>query len=483
MTPEEVALRYARARAGYELVGYAEVGLPVYEINIQADTLAYKRISPLDEFTLKAVSAGLTLIEDISSFLGINTRVAESVLSGLIHSDDLALAAALGDLSQSLRLTPKGRRTIEEAEITVPEERTFQVHFDGLLRAPLLIREYLYSPKDLRDHELLEIPTIPSTRPELEDLKVEAVQEIVRKAGRHTKETRRDILSIKSIVKRYRKFRPGVALKYRSPQGDTVVAFAIDGRLSEEHERAFARGNGLEKLKLKPSGEDPFEEITKGIGEYLKRSPFPEEEVTKRKIAYEQSAAALARAREEAKTAIISPKPDAEERLRQASQDYEEAAAALAAVPVLSLSVYEHPPVLEEALEKAKERLMIVSPWIHSRVVDRSFLDKLERLLKRNVDVYIGYGFGDNKIDQGALKRLKGLADKYACFRLEDFGNTHAKLLLYDKACVVLGSFNWLSFKGDPNATFRDEQGFLVRIPEVIEEKFNEQVARFTEKH
>lgn len=48
-----------------------------------------------------------------------------------------------------------------------------------------------------------------------------------------------------------------------------------------------------------------------------------------------------------------------------------------------------------------------------------------------------------------------------------------------DKSFVVLGSFDWLSFKGDPSATFRDEQSFYVTLPEVIEDKFKEQLKRF----
>jgi hypothetical protein len=39
-------------------------------------------------------------------------------------------------------------------------------------------------------------------------------------------------------------------------------------------------------------------------------------------------------------------------------------------------------------------------------------------------------------------------------------------------AIVVVTSFNWLSFKGDPQMPFRDERGMLVTIPETVEEIF-----------
>ena len=40
-------------------------------------------------------------------------------------------------------------------------------------------------------------------------------------------------------------------------------------------------------------------------------------------------------------------------------------------------------------------------------------------------------------------------------------------------------SFNWLSFKGDPDRTFRDEQGVLLQEPGLVDQKFNELVMRF----
>ena len=40
-------------------------------------------------------------------------------------------------------------------------------------------------------------------------------------------------------------------------------------------------------------------------------------------------------------------------------------------------------------------------------------------------------------------------------------------------------SFNWLSFRGNPNQTFREEWGTLVAIPAVVEDYFEETVQRF----
>jgi phosphatidylserine/phosphatidylglycerophosphate/cardiolipin synthase-like enzyme len=137
--------------------------------------------------------------------------------------------------------------------------------------------------------------------------------------------------------------------------------------------------------------------------------------------------------------------------------------------------------MLRDALEHATDRLMINSPWITRAVVNRDFLRKLDILLKKKVKVYIGWGLGEEeaKTDPVALKNLIDLMRKYDNFWLTRLGDTHAKVLLVDRRLAVVTSFNWLSFKGDPNRTFRDEQGAVVTIPELVDQKFEWLLQRF----
>ena len=58
-------------------------------------------------------------------------------------------------------------------------------------------------------------------------------------------------------------------------------------------------------------------------------------------------------------------------------------------------------------------------------------------------------------------------------------GNTHAKVLIKDSEFAAITSFNWLSFKGDPNKAFRDEQGTVMQVSDLVEQKFSELVSRF----
>ena len=53
-------------------------------------------------------------------------------------------------------------------------------------------------------------------------------------------------------------------------------------------------------------------------------------------------------------------------------------------------------------------------------------------------------------------------------------------MLVCDRTFMVVTSFNWLSFKGDPKRTFRDERGLLVSLPEQIDAQFEELLGRFS---
>jgi phosphatidylserine/phosphatidylglycerophosphate/cardiolipin synthase-like enzyme len=154
-------------------------------------------------------------------------------------------------------------------------------------------------------------------------------------------------------------------------------------------------------------------------------------------------------------------------------------------VQVRNLYVADHPPLLDDALENARSRLMIISPWIKGKVVNDTFIRRLERLLTKGVRVLIGYGINEQPTqnpfsqDVAAVNNLKALASKYPNFSLNRLGNTHAKVLIKDSDFAAITSFNWLSFKGDPQRTFRDEQGTLLQVSDLVNQKFAELEPRF----
>jgi hypothetical protein len=76
------------------------------------------------------------------------------------------------------------------------------------------------------------------------------------------------------------------------------------------------------------------------------------------------------------------------------------------------------------------------------------------------------------------LERLEKFAKRFSNLVLSKV-DSHAKVLLQDELFVVLGSFNWLSFRGDPDRAFRDEQSALVALPSMVERKFQGELKLF----
>jgi hypothetical protein len=63
-------------------------------------------------------------------------------------------------------------------------------------------------------------------------------------------------------------------------------------------------------------------------------------------------------------------------------------------------------------------------------------------------------------------------------FVVRRFGYTHAKVLIWDDKWVTT-SFNWLSFKGDPRRTFRQQEGVLVAIKAKVDKRYEGYLAQF----
>jgi len=342
--------------------------------------------------------------------------------------------------------------------------------------------------------------------PELSDLKIKDIDAIIRKALESTKNWKLqgrqelDLLALKAIERRESFFLPSTALVYKAKDSDEIqIAFIVDDILSSEHEAAFARSNGAKKIRsqilnalqanepLKVAEDllgqevvlanlvDP-DNITAEVTE-VKEKIEAQIEVTQKKLDQTEN--------EGEKRELIQQLEEKEQQILQLQSRME---AMLASVPMRWLEMYEHRPLLEQALKDTQERLMIISPWIRANSVNRWFLQQFENLLKRGVQVFIGYGLGkkdENRYskDIEAENALQKLASQYSkFFILKRLGDTHAKILISDTKFAVTTSFNWLSFKGERDRTFRDERGTLVSDPQKIDELFDNLLGRLTKE-
>lgn len=467
MNAEEVAALFDD-RAGYRLVDFEEVGLPVYRLTSIVLTLQAKHYPAIDEFVLRAINAGLTSVDEVAGFLGVDERIVEVTASGLIREDELVVGEA-----GVLALTRKSLDVLAGETPLRPKEQSLVFHYDGLTRRPLnSIDIRLLAPRELRDRGIREIRSFPPRKPEPLEIDADEVQKVLVAGARRAEEPLR-ILQVQAVTRGAALFMPAVMLIYRHEGTDDVrVAFAIDGRLSDEHERKFLEAGGPDRIGVvqavlsSPAKPRLAEIIGTALADTVNAAIDPT-------IGPSASARREAIARFKAETAKargLPPPPEEVDPQEPGSSNPE---------PVRPVPVYEHPKLLDDALASARKRIVIVSPWITDQVADANFIRRLRLCIQRGVKVHIGYGIGDDDRESNAIRELRKIAAEDDRLVFKNFGDTHAKVLIKDDDWFVTTSFNWLSFKGDPKRAFREEWGTQVALRGVVVRYAAEMIERF----
>lgn len=484
LTAEEVAQRLSRL-PGKRLVTYREVGLPHWETKLRCRILERKALPAIDEFVLRCTEADLRSDADVAAFLGLPTRVVTAVMGRLVASQHLSPLPPDKDGSVQYVLTTHGHRVLTELGEIRPVEKVLPVAYDGLLREFVSVEQaQRWRPRDLREREVLEIPAFPPDPPEVGPSDTSSVADVFKEIADLADYQLLSVLGVDG--KREKFFVRAVALVYESTDdGEISVHFAIDGRISDQHALAFSRAEGQRKL---------------GILGTLRQQRNPAEGIISAALLRDgeesDDAAALRRATQtlgqtvDALNERLGVTEDEDERNRLIDQisdlerRLEEAESALDQAPVRILEVHEHPKLLDEALDLAQTRLLIVSPWIRAAVVNKKFLANLAKCIERGVVVSIGYGIDDGKEasdrDREAEEALVKFAKQHPNLTVTRLGDTHAKVLVCDSRYVIVTSFNWLSFRGDPNRPFRDERGTLVSVPSEVDRVYNDYRDRIT---
>jgi hypothetical protein len=475
--PEDVARAHADVHPGYDLISYGEIGLPYFELRIRAQILERKPLNPFAEFLSKSLSIGMSDPLEIQQLLGLDDRVLETTVVDLVVKEQVAV---VDDAGGALRLTARGKHVLDEAQEIQPVATQLSVNFDGLLQEVVPPYGDYLQPRDLKQNGIREIPLPSRLQPELHRMDVRDVERVVRQVS-SGREQLQDILALKSM-RRFRVFRPAIALVYRSRTApDLLVDIALDGHRSERHSLAFAEAGLAKKLGLSTGLERAEERIAPLVGRRVAAILGDEQRNEKMRK--------LKRAMR-AEMPPPVPSPDSAEAPVEVDEKVKRLAARaremFEGTPVKAIETFEHPGYLQDALNKSERRLIVVSPWLRAAVMDRAFMTKLENLLHRGVEVYIGWGISSSEqeepnADRSVLRRLEELGSRYRSLNVCRLGNTHAKVLITDDRYVIVTSFNWLSFRGDPKRTFRDERGTLISDRDYVEQQAAIWLKRFAD--
>ncbi|MCQ4080775.1 phospholipase D-like domain-containing protein [Streptomyces sp. RB6PN25] len=421
-----LADQFADARDGLTLVAVIPAGIPVTTLKVDVDAQEEKELPLLTESTLRLIQAGVTAPNDISGLLGFPADPVRRTLSEGLVKGHIRLNPNSPPDDEHVRLTPLGQQVALEHAAIRPVRERMTFYYDGTLGdIQPYDRTLLIQAREAADEDLLKLPAITTAPVRADDLTPDKLNSLLRAEA----DNRYTVLAVRDVrhppTPRYL---PADLLVYSDPdRKDIEVAVVIDGKISTPHELALISRGGANALGIRvdPPAERPR------LDDDLERIRIPVS--TKR----------------DNTASHASPKDGVAEQGQ-----------------VLGVSVFDHPRLLEEAITQARARLLIVSPWIKNSVVNDTFIAKLEGRIRRGVRVNIAYGFSrhDKKCDPEAVRRLEDLATRYPNdFSFTRLKSTHAKVLIYDDTCITT-SFNWLSFQGAQDRTYRMEEGNLVTI-------------------
>ncbi|MGW0486908.1 phospholipase D-like domain-containing protein [Streptomyces olivaceus] len=439
-----LAARFHSARAGLELTAIIDAALPVTRIS--ADVLAQdrKHIPLLDEFVLRLVNTDLRTDGAITGFLGLPSSMVTDTIADHFRRDLLVYGPPDSvDGVRRLKLTPRGEQQERELSSITPVRVNEPLIFDRLLwKVSSFDRRVIIPRRQAQEQNMLLLPTAQRRPVEMSDLTLAAINAQLRERGMID----REVLQVRQISESQApSVLPAKILVYAdADRTDIQLGVVIDGELSPDHELALYNHGGAKALGIQveaPAERPPLDPD-------LERARIPLAEVTKQRA--QQAADQLA---------AVAPKEPSDELPRN---------------EIRAIGVFEHPDLLEEALTQARRRILLIAPWIKRDIVNTSFISKLENRLRRGVSVHIAYGYtpNDPKNDRAAVRKLENLASRFKeKFTFTRVKSTHAKVLVYDDVWVTT-SFNWLSFAGDRDRTYRMEEGTLVRGREKADEQY-----------
>lgn len=488
MTPMQAA-RYFDVREGFDVVDYAEVGLPVFRLTVEAVTLARLDMPTLHEFVLRSILIGEADSCGIARLLGLTEDVVEDALAELAYDRCVVVAQSPADVGagegameeiapsqKRYEVTDTGLEKMREGE-RAPRDEPLVFDYDGIRRRPVALgTESVRRSRELAEDGSLQIRPYPADAPDVSELSSASVARVVRR--RSGKEFERGILAFRRIARRQNLFRPAVGLLYQSRTTDEVqIAFVLGDQLAQDYEIEFAKHGGAKKPGLVRSSVGDWASLRSFLGPERSSEIAHGENVSHLRV--NVTLATRDRAAIGARLERLRQKPrlaTAEEQdLASVKQRLDAARADLDSLPLRGLAPYEQWELFVEALETAKRRLYVSSADITPDTAHALVLRRLNNRIDDRVDVRI-----DTSVPMSAEPRAApgsfepGVelwigAQQKSNLTLGKRAEGHANLyfLVKDDDLAIVSNRPFLSGRGRP-LSFVPTVGVVTRRPEIV---------------
>jgi len=438
------------------------VGYPFYILSLDLTYLSNRDLELLEEFVMKCINNGLTTISEISSFLGLGNHITEKVLSELISRD-------LIKRENKIKLTKDGLDALQKQTILAPVSETKTFYLDALNGK--LTHYFSFNYFDSKKHPYGSINKIikKPRKNKVEDL-VDYYQDIENFLQNPNSPNYIELVQVNNIEKLYLQWHEILLVLYKNNPNDNEIEYEIFSRDSiqkdyrETIEQLYSEGKKvLEPIFKEMKKDDSSNESFTSVIDNISDDDIKNLENISAKISSLDDPDSFSEAH---KYLIKEEKKNLEKQLQKLKTETR-----ISEV----IHTYEIRDYLFKALEQAKERVMVVSPWIKRNVVNQEFLSALENTLRRKVKVYIVYGIKGSSFqnDHWSIKELENLTYSYKNLEFQKTTNSHRKQIVCDNKFAIVTSFNFLSFRADPNLTYRDELGVILKDKQTIEDLFN----------
>jgi hypothetical protein len=471
---DDVLNRMAGHHPGFTLVDFEEVGLPFFELRLDVMALRRHELPVIDEFVMHLAHTGLRSPDDVAGLLGLEEVLVQRSVASLLQSD-YADYPVRGK-GREVVLTPLGTQVLKERMDQVPVRAELQVGFDRLLwrMSTKWMRAY-EPPQSFKKTSVRLIPPRAKRRLGLEDVDLPALNGLLNDLPYSRRsQIDYDVVQVLHVAAPSKILRALMLVFVADDHSAVRASFVIDGHHSPDHDRAFEDIDGLNRLRIEAADPASLDVDRPRLPDELRALERDESTALALRERRAAAQAALDAAMAEADLEDIAAsvklegvgasQPDSSTRVDTLRENLAALEQEEDAWPLRPISTYEHRLLLADALANAHKRLLVISPWVRASVVDDEFLDRLGRLCSNGVIAHIGYGIRKNDVggnDQPAVEGLLRLTRKHTNLTVRDMGGTHAKILVWDGR-MVLTSFNWLSFRGDPNRRYRQEAGVLI---------------------
>jgi hypothetical protein len=470
-----------------------DAAIPLFFLHILVEALEPQTLNSFESYFLYAVANNVNTLADIAWLYGINEEDLYAPGANLLKRDYIWQGAPQNG-ARPIYLTDKGRLALgKDTAPPAPMRRGANLHFNALTWTPIpQEKQLLVSVERMTSDGLCILPPLRYEAPTLGDLTVEKVAAAMHGISFFHNKQIIALLELQRCRPEYLAPVQVICLRQNAEQQQRLAIYRRSIYQRNESavlQRFFETGKFLipdDAIALTPPSLQVSAVITKNIAQVA--NTLTTNEIAVRGLQTELKETSNRHATTQSKDErgqLEHRIHELETALQQKREESELLHKQLEQQQGSFLSTEEHRAVLEQALVEAREELIIVAPWLNRRTCDDALCTLIAQAVKRGVHIRIGYGITERPNDpdvarhranaQRVIRAMNTAVSREGSLsggrlEIQRVSDTHQKILICDRAYGVLGSFNWLSYRGELDEQYRNETSIVVREPAAIAE-------------